>query len=1181
MTLCLLLFSALSSPLLAYDLVVAKDGSGNYTTVQAAINAAPTGRTAVYSIFIKNGRYKEKISVPSNKPFLQLVGESVAGTVLTYDDGASTPAPGGGTLGTQNSASFSVNADDFSALNITFENSFGDGSQAVAVLLNADRAAFKGCRFLGNQDTLYTKGNGTPRHYFKDCYIDGNVDFIFGSSVALFENCVVYAKARTAAGSSFITAANTPAGQTYGYVFKKTKLPANTGGTQYFLGRPWQNSTGSSPLAANKTVFMSSTVGAGLLQPAGWTTWDAGTNTGLITYAEFQSKYYSGPLMPTAQRVSWSQQLAPADTAQYSRANLFGTWDPCAVATGFCTGTAPDIAVSNFRAVKGASQATLSWNISWAMSQIKYELFRSADNTTFSKIYEVTALSDSTVNFQTTDALPAAGSAYYYLRASKTGAATHTTETIQLSSIPTLTAAASLGAFAQYQTGASAVQSYSLTGVNLTDNVTVTPPAGYEVSANGGTTWFSAASPLVLTPAANALAATTISVRLNATAAGTYAGNITHASSGATAVSVAVTGAKVNTAQVVTAPLQWWPFRLSAQDSAAVRSAGVTASSATLRRLAVSDASTVAAIRGYSSKFGQAAALIAAGSWSTAATPPAPVTVGASLDRRFYQQFTITAAAGRTLRLDTLQMTAAFYNSSNGRMALVYSLTGFTSADSTNIPTGGKVGAASLPAANYGAFNAPIILANQTGGPTNVYRFPLSTATTGLTLTAGQTLTVRVYFGAGTSSAGRYALLKDVMFKGEDVTPVACNAAFSYAAATFCQTATNPTATVTGTTGGTFSSTTGLSLNATTGAINLTASTPGTYTVTYTASASCSSTATVTITAPAAAGFGYASASYCTSQSSTVAPMLGTGATAGTFSSTAGLTIDATTGTITPGSSTPGTYTITNTVAAAGGCAAVTSTATVSISAPQVATFSYPGTSSYCAGSGVVVSPALATGATAGTFSSTPGLTINATTGVITLATSAAGTYTVTNTLAAGGGCAAVTSTAVIVVQPTPAPHTFTVQYNGPTTTLTSSSSTGNQWLLNNQPILGATAQTYVINSAAQYGSYTLVATNSAGCMSAPSAPLVVTATAKPLAGSALNVYPNPTPDGQLRLELTGYAKPAQLTVLNALGQVVRQQAVPAGQSKVAVDLTAQPAGVYLLRVSTDGGIDTRRIVRQ
>src|SRR5258708_28648955 len=101
-----------------YDLVVAKDGSGNFTTVQAAINAAPTGRTTPYRIFIHNGKYRETVTIPSNKPFIQLIGESVAGTLITFNNAASTALPGGGTVGTFNSATVIINASDFSASNI-------------------------------------------------------------------------------------------------------------------------------------------------------------------------------------------------------------------------------------------------------------------------------------------------------------------------------------------------------------------------------------------------------------------------------------------------------------------------------------------------------------------------------------------------------------------------------------------------------------------------------------------------------------------------------------------------------------------------------------------------------------------------------------------------------------------------------------------------------------------------------------------------------------------------------------------------------------------------------------------------------------------------------------------------------------------------------------------------------
>ncbi|MEI2707512.1 MAG: pectinesterase family protein [Chitinophagaceae bacterium] len=181
---CLLtLFAFLSFAVLAnaqYDLTVAQDGTGNHTTVQAAVNAAPTGRTTPYKILIKKGKYREKITIPSNKPFIYLIGEDVGTVTLSWDDYNGKPMPGGGTYGTSNSATVTISAPDCAALNITFENTTGDAPQALAINVNATRCAFKNCRFLGGQDTVLTNGNGNLQ-YFKNCYIDGVVDFIFGA----------------------------------------------------------------------------------------------------------------------------------------------------------------------------------------------------------------------------------------------------------------------------------------------------------------------------------------------------------------------------------------------------------------------------------------------------------------------------------------------------------------------------------------------------------------------------------------------------------------------------------------------------------------------------------------------------------------------------------------------------------------------------------------------------------------------------------------------------------------------------------------------------------------------------------------------------------------------------------------------------------------------------------------
>jgi gliding motility-associated-like protein len=280
------------------------------------------------------------------------------------------------------------------------------------------------------------------------------------------------------------------------------------------------------------------------------------------------------------------------------------------------------------------------------------------------------------------------------------------------------------------------------------------------------------------------------------------------------------------------------------------------------------------------------------------------------------------------------------------------------------------------------------------------------------------------------SSAGTYTITNTIAASGgcaavTSTSSVTINplqdAAFSYSGSTFCQTGTNPTPTITGVSGGTFSATpAGLVFASTsTGEINLSSSALNTYTITYTTAGPCagSSTATVTISTSPAATFSYASSSYCQSGTNP-SPLYSGGGSAGTFSSSpAGLTINSSNGVITLSSSSPGTYTVTNTIAASGGCPASAASATVTITAPQVATFSYTG-SPYCQ-TGTNPSPTYSGGGVAGTFSVSPsGLSINPGTGLVDLASSTAGTFTVTNTIAASGGCAAVTATSTITINP-------------------------------------------------------------------------------------------------------------------------------------------------------------------
>lgn len=749
----------------AYDLVVAADGSGNYTTVQAAINAAPNNSTLPYTIFIKNGKYREKITIPSTKTYIQLIGESVTNTFVYYDDPATV-------LGTQNSASFTVNANDFTAVNITFANTYGDGSQAVAVLLNADRAVFKNCRLMANQDTLYTKGSGTPRHYFYKCYIDGNIDFIFGSSVAVFDSCVIYAKSRTTAGSSYITAANTPSGQTYGYVFRDCFLPANTGATTYFLGRPWGNGT-SGTSSYNKTVFITSTM-TNSVSAAGWSTWDGGTITSQITYAEYKSKSVNGGLVDVSSRVAWSKQFTDADTVGYNLPNMFSNWSPASLLGTVYDYVPEPIAVSNFRGVKGSVSSQFDWNISWPKAGIVYTLYRSNDNVNFSPVYTTTSVNDTAVNFKYVDAsLPGPGNKYYYyLSASKSGFDTHNTDTVVISSKQTISSSVStISAFLQQLGTPTDSKSYTVSGINLTGDITITAPANFEISNDNGTSWHDNSSPLVLTQTSGVVSATSILVRLSAAANGTYSGNILHTSDNADNVNVAVSG---TTQAVVLIPttLIHWPMSPTLQnsDSALARSAAIEPNTTVLKNIALADGS-IAAVTSYTALYGQAFnnGIAGTGLWTTGNGG-----TGSNLSRIHYQEFKVKANSTSSVRVDSLIANFNFYGAAGTtsnfgyRFACVWSKSGFT-ADSSNVTgvdSSGVTGI-SVTSAKTGGFTDYLLINTKSDGVGPISRFAfILNGTNGVTLNPGDSLVIRLYSCTGSGSTGRYGTLKNVMAKG-------------------------------------------------------------------------------------------------------------------------------------------------------------------------------------------------------------------------------------------------------------------------------------------------------------------------------------------------------------------------------------------------------------------------------
>ncbi|MFC5282066.1 pectinesterase family protein [Pedobacter alpinus] len=292
----------------SHDFVVATDGSGDFRTVQAAVNAVADISDKVTTIYIKEGIYKERIVVSVTKKNVKFIGEHKNKTILTYDNFAGTLNDLGKSLGTSGSSSIYIYSEGFSAENITFENSAGPVGQAVAVWVAGDKAHFKNCSFLGFQDTLYTYGAGS-RQFYEDCYIEGTTDFIFGPATALFKNCEIFCKK----GGQFITAASTPEKSKFGYVFLDCKITGDEG-ISYYLGRPWR------PYA--KVVYINCEMPA-FIKPEGWDFWRKEANKSTAFYAEYKNK---GLGFTPDKRVDWSHQLTDEEVKSYTKDAILSGW---------------------------------------------------------------------------------------------------------------------------------------------------------------------------------------------------------------------------------------------------------------------------------------------------------------------------------------------------------------------------------------------------------------------------------------------------------------------------------------------------------------------------------------------------------------------------------------------------------------------------------------------------------------------------------------------------------------------------------------------------------------------------------------------------------------------------------------------------------------------------------------
>ena len=324
----LILLLSLSSILLSaqttdnlFALTVAQDGSGDFKTIQEAINKVRDHAEMRVTITIKPGIYNEKVVIPSFKRNITLKGLDKDKTVISYNDFSGKTFRGIDVTGdkkfsTYTSYTLLMQGNDCSLENLTIENTAGRVGQAVALHTEGDRISVKNCSILGNQDTLYLAKGGT-RNYFENCHINGTTDFIFGAATAYFYNCTIESLT-----NSYVTAASTYQQDAYGFVFVDCKLTAKDDTVnKVFLGRPWR------PYA--KTVFINTEMGAHIL-PEGWNPWKGDKNfpdkEKTVFYAEYGSKGTGGTAI--SKRASWSHQLKKSDLKKYELSKVLNGWNP-------------------------------------------------------------------------------------------------------------------------------------------------------------------------------------------------------------------------------------------------------------------------------------------------------------------------------------------------------------------------------------------------------------------------------------------------------------------------------------------------------------------------------------------------------------------------------------------------------------------------------------------------------------------------------------------------------------------------------------------------------------------------------------------------------------------------------------------------------------------------------------
>lgn len=328
--------------------------SDTFPTVTAALKSIPADYPGAVTIAIAPGRYREKITI--DRPYVMLIGtgKSSEDTVLIFGDYAAAPMPDGSKRGTFRSYSVFIDAHDVTLKNLTIENSSGDSvthGQAIALYADGDRLFFASCRILGHQDTLFTgplppteiKPGGfigpkqfspriNGRQYYKNCYICGDVDFIFGSATAYFENCTIESLRRFDDDTKiqgYVTAASTPVGQEYGYVFSRCSLISDScPRASVYLGRPWREFA--------RTVFLECSLDAHI-HPEGFHDWNKPKARNTVLYAEYRNypgqealsaQCEGGCCLPFPGRADFVAELTAAEAAHFSKEAVLDGWNP-------------------------------------------------------------------------------------------------------------------------------------------------------------------------------------------------------------------------------------------------------------------------------------------------------------------------------------------------------------------------------------------------------------------------------------------------------------------------------------------------------------------------------------------------------------------------------------------------------------------------------------------------------------------------------------------------------------------------------------------------------------------------------------------------------------------------------------------------------------------------------------